>query len=106
MNAEPLFVGFTDEAIRDEAERYAAASPDQRRTIRQQADLRNGVHPATKQPLADNGETCGSCAHHWVNEWTRGRRFHKCDLMEATHGPGSDIRVSWPACASWEVVDV
>jgi hypothetical protein len=98
--SERLFEGFTD--ARAEAAEYAEASATQRRTMRQQADLRNDVHPATKRPLADNGESCGTCGHHWVNEWTRGRRFHKCGLVEATHGPGSDIRVSWPACVEWE----
>lgn len=29
---------------------------------------------------------------------------HKCRLAPQglTHGPGSDVRVGWPACTAWE----
>lgn len=72
-------------------------SADARRTWRRKQLLERGIHPSTKLPLANNGETCGSCVHskkHW--------RYWKCDLVEHTFGPGTDIRVSWPACQRWE----
>jgi len=46
---------------------------------------------------ATPGRTCGSCAHFWRREH-RGGRFFKCRLTRWTMGPGSDWRVSWPAC--------
>lgn len=30
------------------------------------------------------------------------RTYYKCMLMPVTNGPGSDIRLSWPACVKWE----
>ena len=71
-------------------------SADARRTERRRQYLEAGIHPATGLPLADNGETCATCVHH------RPGRFHKCLLAGVTHGPGTDIRVSWPACQRWE----
>lgn len=49
-----------------------------------------------------NGETCGSCKHHVVREYSK--RYHKCDLMRArwTGGAGTDIKVRAPACKRWE----
>lgn len=46
------------------------------------------------------GHTCGDCAHHYVRQLAG--RYHKCDLIRATGGPASDIRVRWPACEHWE----
>lgn len=46
------------------------------------------------------GETCGSCKHHYTAQWSK--TYHKCDLIKATRGPGSDIRVRAPACSRWE----
>ena len=74
-------------------------SADARRTWRRKNLLESGIHPATKLPLANNGETCGTCIHsrkHW--------RYWKCDLVEMTFGPGTDIRVSWPACVRFEPI--
>lgn len=90
----------TIEDLRELQEEYASASADRRRTIRQQLDIEAGRHPATKMPLADNGETCGSCGNSEpVNYHTR--RYWKCRLMPDTRGPGSDIRLKWPACTQW-----
>ncbi len=49
------------------------------------------------------GETCKSCAHY--SRAAGGRRaYPKCGLMRHawTHGPGSDIKASSPACNRWE----
>jgi hypothetical protein len=72
-------------------------SADAKRTWRRKNMLERGIHPATRLPLANNGETCGTCVHSRKN-W----RFWKCELVELTFGPGTDIRVSWPACQRWE----
>jgi hypothetical protein len=46
------------------------------------------------------GETCGSCEH--LIRHRTARSFWKCDLVKWTHGPGTDIRRSTPACSRWE----
>lgn len=48
------------------------------------------------------GETCGTCKHFRRMEYRR--KYFKCALMQAawTHGPGSDILKSAPACRLWE----
>lgn len=78
-------------------------SADRRRTERRRALLDAGVHPATGRKLAGNGETCATCVHHQA--FARNRTWHKCLLAGVTHGPATDIRVSWPACEAWEVAD-
>ncbi len=60
-----------------------------------------GLHPAMGEPYADNGETCGSCAHLIRQGW-RSKTYFKCGLLPITHGAGSDIRVGWDACRVWE----
>jgi hypothetical protein len=72
----------------------------QRRTLRQQALLSQGLHPFMRRPLAQNGETCGTCAHHRTSGYT-GRIWHKCDY-KATSSEATDIRVGWPACELWK----
>ena len=47
------------------------------------------------------GETCKSCRHSYRRDGAN-RNFWKCDLIRATKGPGTDIRVSSPACSRWE----
>lgn len=83
----------------DQADEMSAGA---RRTMRNKADIERGVHPATKVALRrtthpGDTETCGSCKHHF----RRGSTYHKCE-HSATHGPATDIRVSWPACIGWE----
>ena len=64
----------------------------------QRENVKKGLHPLGAR-LATNGKTCGGCVHHKRREMNK--VFHKCDLNE-THGPGTDIRVSWPACEKYE----
>jgi hypothetical protein len=78
-----------------------------KRTMRQQAELARGVHPATKLPLRAEGGSCGTCAHlrrfdHGATVDRSSRGYFKCSLRPMTGGPGTDIRVSWPACTRWE----
>jgi hypothetical protein len=77
-------------------------SDGRKRTLRNQALIEGGVHPATRLALRD-GATCGSCAHLLTNG-DRRRRWFKCGLVPVTGGPGSDVRLSWPACTSWAAV--
>lgn len=78
--------------------------PDARRTRRRQALLDQGIHPATGRPLADPelGHQCRDCTHCTSREGSfyKGgrRRYWKCELAGITRGPGTDIRISWPAC--------
>lgn len=46
------------------------------------------------------GETCGTCAHAYCVEYAK--RYHKCRLVKATRGPGTDIRLKWAACSRFE----
>ena len=44
-----------------------------------------------------DGQFCRTCAH----AWSRGR-YWKCDLVNPTRGPGTDIRLKSPACRFWD----
>lgn len=48
------------------------------------------------------GETCKSCKHYTIRQFSKS--YRKCGLMEKhwTMGPGSDIRAGSPACKRWE----
>jgi hypothetical protein len=73
-------------------------SAGRRRTARNNALIARGVHPITGTPLLTHpsNPTCGDCNHHTLQGGVAGR-FHKCTL-NSTGGPGTDLRVSWPAC--------
>ena len=76
-------------------------SADQRRTIRRNQLLASGTHPTTRLPLlADSDATCRTCTHCIPH--TRNRTYWKCDQVELTFGPGSDVRLSWPACTRYK----
>jgi hypothetical protein len=49
------------------------------------------------------GKTCRDCTHKHTMSNTGAKSWIKCDLRRATwtHGPGSDIRASSPACAKF-----
>ena len=72
-------------------------SKDRRRTARQRHLLAQGIHPATRRPLLGGGETCSGCvaflrvAHH-------DKAYLKCVAAGLSHGAGTDVRASWPAC--------
>lgn len=46
------------------------------------------------------GKTCRDCAHYRSVNY-RAKRYRKCALLEHawTHGPGTDIKASSPACS-------
>lgn len=64
----------------------------------QSLNVARGRHPMG-MPLADNDETCGSCAH--LVKKTHGRNYYKCRKYRNTCGPATDIRLRWPACSLW-----
>lgn len=47
--------------------------------------------------------TCRTCAHLYSKRY--GETYYKCDLNADTNGPGTDWRVSWPACGKYESED-
>lgn len=77
-------------------------SPDQARTRRNREAIEKGRHPvAGVALLREGGHTCGDCSH--AMQTSGGARwFWKCDTMPRTGGPGTDLRVSWPACVRFE----
>lgn len=75
-------------------------SADRKRTIANDRRLAAGIHPATRALLANNGETCGTCGN-LDQEQHNSRSYYKCGLIPSTSGPGTDIRLKWPACNLW-----
>lgn len=47
-----------------------------------------------------DGETCKTCDHSYKRDGNS-KSYWKCDLVQATSGTGTDIRISWPACHRW-----
>lgn len=80
-------------------------SRDRKRTIRNRDLLDRGIHPATRRPIIVFSEergawTCGDCAHHVAKRYAK--TYHKCLKAGITGGPGTDVRVSWPACVMFK----
>ncbi len=46
-------------------------------------------------------KTCKDCEHKYRQQGGN-RHYNKCDLVEATHGAGTDIKVSSKACRLFE----
>lgn len=80
-----------------------ALTPQERRLLyRTRAKGKQGyAAPPGTGPIA---ETCKSCKHYVSLRTRAGNTFPKCRLMESiwTHGPGTDIKASSPACSRWE----
>lgn len=74
-------------------------SAGRRLTVRNNAALAAGQHPATGAPLVDDGRTCRDCPHA-VNYARGAGSYWKCALhrLGTSRSAASDIRVSWPAC--------
>lgn len=75
----------------------AMTDAERKRARRRAAERPKGY--AAPPGSGPQGETCGSCAHHTTREYAK--TYHKCALIKATKGPGTDIRVRSPACSRW-----
>lgn len=91
-------------------------SAGQRLTLRQQANVRAGVHPLTRGPLhaqalrtASREDarglplTCGTCVFRELKQW-HNSTYPKCvshDRAFVTHGATTDVRGWWPACPNY-----
>lgn len=64
--------------------------------------IANGFHPFGLRLRDERGETCGTCAHAHRTVSAGRKGFWKCALVKRTHGPGTDLRLKWPACWSWK----
>lgn len=77
---------------------FGAPIPDPPATKRKRKPTppKGGAHRAGSGPA---GETCGTCANA-----ARFGRYAKCKLVRGrwTNGPGTDIRLRWPACSGWQ----
>jgi hypothetical protein len=73
-----------------------------RLTIRNNALLAGGRHPATGLTLRyPEGETCGTC-EHLLPSGNGNKTWYKCGLVPYTSSIATDIRLKWPACIKWE----
>lgn len=68
-------------------------------TATQRKQVVAGRHPMGPPLLGDPAKTCGNCAHLYRVSYTK--VYIKCSLVPATGGPGTDVRVRWPACTKW-----
>lgn len=79
-----------------------ALTPAQRRQLTRRTPRPKGyAKPPGSGPA---GETCKSCTSYRVVKTRSRKTFRKCALFEAawTHGPGTDILASSPACSLWK----
>lgn len=66
------------------------------------AKAKRGAPKGNASPIGSGpaGETCRTCAHSRCIKFAK--TYHKCALVKATCGLGSDIRLKWPACSQWQ----
>lgn len=63
-------------------------------------NVRRGLHPFGLRLTNTEGATCGNCRFHVTH--SQSSAWHKCSLMNMTHGPGTDLRVKWRGCEKWD----
>jgi len=95
---------FDDEPFTDEQMVIIrTGSATQRRTLRNQATLDAGRHPATGGNLLhpEWGFSCGDCRHAVRVTQGAGKAWWKCrrHRLGLSSSEASDIRKSWPACS-------
>jgi hypothetical protein len=59
---------------------------------------------ACRPGTGPKGETCKTCEHYCRSNY-HNVVYRKCALVKWTHGPGTDIKASAPACAKWQPKD-
>ena len=86
------------------ARRSDGLATTQAQTLRRAAEIAAGRHPFGRRLREPRGQTCRTCAHVVGNAVRSGKTFYKCGQMrdQWTRGPGSDLRLSWPACTGWQ----
>jgi hypothetical protein len=99
---------FDDEPFTDEQMvTLRSGSRTQQLTLRNQLTIDRGQHPATGLPLLSSewGFACGDCRRAVRVKTPAGRAFWKCrrHRLGVSHSDASDIRKSWPACASFSM---
>lgn len=58
------------------------------------------VNPMVRKfGLDPEGRKCKGCNFLTANQCSK--RFYKCRLRGVTSGPGTDHRISWPACSQF-----
>jgi hypothetical protein len=91
------------------------STPTARRRSREAEVIRVGFHPLTRgrlhpeaDPASPSAPTCGTCRFRRPIERFTGaekpKQYPKCwhDYPKRiTHGPGSDVLASWPACVDY-----
>jgi len=104
------------------------ATTGQRRIARQRGVIAVGMHPPSlttapylrlhpdaAREIGGTGPHCGACRHR-VPVHGGSRAYPKCcwpepDLSRQvrrdriSHGPGTDVRASWPACTDYQPAD-
>lgn len=85
----------------------AAKAPEHRAILGPDSKKRKPTVPKGYAALPGSGpegKTCRGCKHKVTMSNTGAKSWIKCELMKAawTHGPGSDIRASSPACRRFE----
>lgn len=70
------------------------------------AKAKRGQPKGNASPIGSGpaGETCATCKHSYGLAGGS-KTFYKCRLVKRTCGPGSDIRLKWPACARWQTAN-
>jgi hypothetical protein len=89
-------------------------SADQRRTLRQAANVAAGVHPYTREPIHTQADrtrtrtsppapfTCGTCRFRYPGGDHSWPGCEHPDTPRKTHSASTDVRAWWPACKRWE----
>lgn len=98
LHGKPLDMASAEYAARQAEYVLRSSYPKQRKPT-----VKNGYAAPPGSGPAD--ETCKTCKHKLSMESNSGsKRFIKCELRRSTwtHGEGSDIRASSPACSKWE----
>lgn len=95
---------FSPEADAWAAEQRRDKTPSwytpEKRGPRKNANVARGLHPMGLH-LADNGETCGTCAH--LRRRSVSKTYMKCDITKMSRSEATDIRAKWRACEKWRL---
>lgn len=83
-------------------------SPGRRATMRRRATIAKGFHPVTRKKLLTGEDRVCSDCEHFKRVSHRAKSYFKCfasNGLYVTRGPGTDLRVSDPACAMFKDQD-